>query len=176
MASWTDWTVASSKHFINGAGRCIQQTGSVLKANSANWQSALRSVYLHIDQSAVGETAKHGLAIMSRRMSQLNQLGELDLRLEKLRGNLGTNATDAQKLAADGAMRRAPEGFEATLRTAGTTTGPSVKAVDDAIANIDRVPTNHLRSLVNDHVGEGKAFANMQEFEAMRMLPVEHLN
>jgi hypothetical protein len=48
--------------------------------------------------------------------------------------------------------------------------------VRDALENARQVPTSHLRGLVDAHVGPDKAFKTMQQFEAMRVLPFEHLS
>ena len=50
------------------------------------------------------------------------------------------------------------------------------KTVRDALENARQVPTSHLRGLVDAHVGPDKAFKTMQQFEAMRVLPFEHLS
>ncbi len=118
----------------------------------------------------------HGWAFVARRMSQLQNLGEFEIRIGKLRGNLGNTASEAQKLAADQAMKRVGDAVEATVRGGANNPGPSIRSVDDAISNIDRVPTSHLRALTTPHIGPGKAFATVEEFEAMRVLPVQSLD
>lgn len=54
--------------------------------------------------------------------------------------------------------------------------GYETGSVDDAVSNIDRVPTGHLRALTTSHIGPGKAFATVEEFEALRVLPVQNLS
>jgi len=175
VGAWTDWAVRTATSFINGSRRCAYPAYAVLKANSSNWQAATMAAYRRVSTSAIGDTATHGWAFVARRMSQLQNLGEFEIRIVKLRGSLSNTASEAQKLAADQAMKRVGDAVEATVRSAASNPGPSIRSVDDAISNIDRVPTGHLRALTMSHIGPGKAFATVEEFEALRVLPVQNL-
>lgn len=178
VGAWTDWAVRTATSFINGSRRCAYPAYAVLKANSSNWQAATMAAYRRVSTSAIGDTATHGWAFVARRMSQLQNLGEFEIRIVKLRGSLSDTASEAQKLAADQAMKRVGDSVEATMKEAGEIGHSStyIKSVDDAFANVAVGVSIRFRQHVTPHIGPGKAFASMEEFEFFRMKRGRHLN